>query len=187
MAPACTFWCQHGFSKARTKEEGGAPKNALTFSRKCRHLPENVLDFDRALNVGTPFLIASTKGGLGMISISIKASRNLVSKLLHPSSNVLVGHLTMEPSGWLHIAALEGRRYDQWDLMEVAHWTSPVVKHEKAFVIETTQLVVWVLPVQALPFEHYGSIVLSLQTPVLLYLAKAGNVEITWASLSRED
>ena len=108
MAPACTFWCQHGFSKARTKEEGGAPKNALTFSRKCRHLPENVLDFERALNVGTPFLIASTKGGLGMISISIKASRNLVSKLLHPSSNILVAHLTMEPSGWLHIAALEG-------------------------------------------------------------------------------
>lgn len=73
IAPACTFWCQHGFSKAKTKEEEGAPKSALTSSRKWRDLPENVLDLDRAFTVVTPFLTASTKGGLGMMLISIKA------------------------------------------------------------------------------------------------------------------
>lgn len=36
-------------------------------SRKCRDLPENMLDFDRAFTLGAPFLTTSTKGGLGII------------------------------------------------------------------------------------------------------------------------
>ena len=46
-----------------------------------------------------------------MTLISIKAQKNVVSKLLHSSSNVLVAHLTMGPSGWLHVAAFERGRY----------------------------------------------------------------------------
>ena len=40
---------------------------ALASSRKCRVLPENVLDLDRAFTLVTPFLTTSTKGGLGII------------------------------------------------------------------------------------------------------------------------
>ena len=187
MAPACAFWCQHGFSKARTTEERGAPKFKLTSSRKRRHLSEKVVDLERGLVVVTLFFTTSINGGLGMISISINAQRNLVSKLLHSCSDILVFHLAVKPSGWLHEAALKLRRYDQWDFMKMAHWSSPVVKHKKAFVIKITQLVIWVLSIQPLPFEHYGGIMRSLQTPMLLYLAKTGNVVITWASLSRKD
>ena len=110
----------------------------------------------------------------------------MIPRPLHSSSDIFVCHLAVKASGRLHVTAFEGRGYHEWNLKKVANRCAPVIDDQQALVIEIAERIRGILSIEPLPLEHDRCIMRSLQTPVLSHLVEAGNVVVTWTSLTSE-